>query len=494
MPDILGAIGCQIKSAPDSIAVEAALHAHPAVREAVIVALEDQLGQQRLVAYVVGNPKRPPTISDLKGYLKAKLPEYLVPSALVVLEALPLTPNGKVDRKALPAPNPVRSESSESFAAPRTQTEWELVQIWSKVLGIDKMGIYDNFFDLGGHSLLANQIISRMNDTFPVKLPLRRIFDTPTVAGLAQAIESDASGGVREVIHLLKPGGPGPALFLVHDGVGDTLVYQNLARRMPEMVKVIGIDPHGTGYCPILHTRIPDMAAYYVQQIRQIQPEGPYLLGSLCAGGMIAFEMALQLEAKGLPVGFVALLDAPGPRSKLKTWLLHKRRLARFAALGQASVASSRLSHILNVSAKAARKLKNLVAYESSTRARSLSEFLRFRLLRRVLDRGRPVPRFLQGISVETVLRFARKDYSPARLLEGRALLFRATVGEGDDEPVASQISDPLLDWGGRVEGELGIFDMPGGHSSILHEPYVEEVAGYIVSYIDLCISPNVSV
>ena len=255
-------------------------------------------------------------VPQLRRYLEEKLPSYMVPAAYVALESMPLTTNGKVDRDALPAADPARPELADPPAAPRTPTERELARIWGQVLRIDEVGIHDNFFDLGGHSLLATQVMSRINSTFPVKLPLRRIFETPTVAGLAQAIESEGASDVRESIRLLKPGGPGPALFLVHDGVGDTLLYKNLAWRMPESVRVYGIEPHATGFCPILHTRIPDMAAYYLQQVRLIQPEGPYFLGSLCAGGMIAFDMALQLEAQGLPVGFVALLDAPGPRMR----------------------------------------------------------------------------------------------------------------------------------------------------------------------------------
>ena len=134
-------------------------------------------------------------VADLRRHLEQKLPSYMMPSAFVALESLPLTPNGKVDRKALPAPEPARAASCEPFAAPRTPTERELTRIWAQVLRIEQVGIHDNFFDLGGHSLLATQLISRINGTFPVKLPLRRIFETPTIAGLAQAIERE---GVTE--------------------------------------------------------------------------------------------------------------------------------------------------------------------------------------------------------------------------------------------------------------------------------------------------------
>ncbi len=466
--------------------IEAVLVAHPAVHEAVITAPDDQHGQKRLIAHVVGDPGQPPTTSELRDYLKTKLPEYMVPAAFVLLEALPLTANGKVDRKALPVPDTVGSQSSENFVAPRTQTEWELARIWSQLLGVDRIGIHDNFFDLGGHSLLANQLISRMNDTFPVKLPLRRIFETPTLAGLAQDIQRDASGRVRESIRLLKPGSPMSVLTLVHDGVGDTLVYQSLARCMPEMVKVIGIEPHGTGYCPILHTRISDMAKYYVQQLRQIQPDGPYFIGGLCTGGKIAFDMALQLESQGLEVGFVALLDAPGPRMRVKASLMKKRQFARFAYAVRAAEGGSRFRRFLDRSAKATRKLRGFAAYEMTSRANGFIEMLRFRMLRHALDRGRPLPQFSLGLSVKTVLDFAGNEYMPSHAFEGKALLFRPNEGEGDDESLVNRNADPLFDWGGRVNGELEVVDLRGGHSSMLQGPFVDELAKLIVKNIDL--------
>ena len=410
----------------------------------------------------------------------ASLPDYMVPSVFTVLGTLPLTPSGKVDRKALPRPDSTCPQPDETFAAPRTQTEWEVARIWSQLLKVDKVGIHDNFFDLGGHSLLANQAISRMNDRFPVKLSLRRLFETPTVAGLANAIERDASNDVRESIRLLKPGGPSPALFLVHDGLGDTLLYESLARRMPDQVKVFGIEPHGTGFCPILHTRIPDMAAYYVQQIRQTQPEGPYFLGGMSAGGLLAFEVALQLEAKGLPIGFVSLFDAPGPQMPLKPWLTQRRQWGRFVTTVRGAEGGSGLHRFIDGSAKAVRKSNSFLAYETTSRVKKLSNSLRFRALRRAIDRGEPVPGFAQGLSVPTVVALAAADYMPARLLEGKAILFRGSGGEGDNEARRIGVATRSSTRGGWLRGELEILDVPTGHSDMLQEPHVERLAQHL--------------
>jgi thioesterase domain-containing protein len=431
------------------------------------------------------NLTRRKLIPQLRRHLEETLPAYMVPGAFVELDSLPLTPHGKVDRKALPEPDPDRPELDQPLVAPRTPTEHAVAEIWKEVLRVEKLGVHDNFFELGGHSLLATQVICRINGSFPIKLRLRRIFETPTVAGLASAIEGDAAAAVEESLLLLKPGGPGPALFLVHDGLGDTTLYMKLVSRLPETVKVYGIEPHGDRYCPILHTRIPEMASHYVQQMRRVQADGPYLLGSMCAGGMIAFEMALQLEAAALPVGFVALMDAPGPRLRLKPFLLKRRQLARFASVLRGGEGHSQLDRLRDQLAKAGRKLRNFLVYESTATARRLSEAIRFRLLRAALDRRRAVPRLARGIPVASVLSFARNDYAPGRLLEATALLIRSTEGEGTNEPTVNLTNDPLLDWGGRVKGRLEVTDVPGGHSSLLHEPEVGVLAKYLAEQIE---------
>jgi amino acid adenylation domain-containing protein len=175
--------------------IEAVLSQHPVVRQTVVIATQNVALDKQLVAYVVPHQQSAPTISDLRRFLKERLPDYMVPSAFVVLEALPLTPNGKVDRRALRAPEK-RPELEESFVAPRTPIEEMLASIWGNFLSIDSaVGVQDNFFNLGGHSLLATQVISRVRDTFGVELPLRSLFEAPTIAEFSTKLENSLKNG-----------------------------------------------------------------------------------------------------------------------------------------------------------------------------------------------------------------------------------------------------------------------------------------------------------
>ncbi|MFN6515779.1 MAG: non-ribosomal peptide synthase/polyketide synthase [Nostoc sp. CreGUA01] len=168
--------------------IEAVLSQHEDVQTSVVIAREDTLGDKRLVAYIITQPQITPTINQLRSFVKEKLPDYMVPSAIVILQSLPLTPNGKVDRRALPAPEP-SSELLEKYVAPRTPIEEILALIWQQVLKVELVGRYDNFFELGGHSLLATQLISRVRTSLKVELPLRSLFAAPTIAQLAPSIQ-----------------------------------------------------------------------------------------------------------------------------------------------------------------------------------------------------------------------------------------------------------------------------------------------------------------
>ncbi|WP_423782433.1 amino acid adenylation domain-containing protein, partial [Fischerella thermalis] len=169
--------------------IEAVISQHPAISASVVIVREDDTANKTLVAYITLHPDQTLTIAELRRFLEAKLPNYMLPTAFVILEALPLTPNGKIDRRSLPAPDPTQLISEPNIIAPSTPVEEMLAGIWAEVLGIKKVGIHDNFFELGGHSLLATRVISQLRQVFKVELPLRCLFNQPTVAGLAKEIE-----------------------------------------------------------------------------------------------------------------------------------------------------------------------------------------------------------------------------------------------------------------------------------------------------------------
>jgi amino acid adenylation domain-containing protein len=197
--EFLGRIDHQVKVRGNRIElgeIESVLGQHPNVREVVVTAREDVPGDKRLFAYIVSNQEQAITSKELRRFLKDKLPDYMMPSAFVLLDALPRTPNGKVDRRALPVPDKARPELEETFVAPRTPVEEVLVGIWAEVLGLDKVGVQDNFFELGGHSLLATQVISRVRDAFSVELSLYSLFEAPTITSLGDKIEAARREGL----------------------------------------------------------------------------------------------------------------------------------------------------------------------------------------------------------------------------------------------------------------------------------------------------------
>jgi acyl carrier protein len=168
--------------------IEMALLEHAAIKEAAVVGRETQSGDRQLVAYFVPAEKPTATVTELRNFLEERLPDYMIPSAFVLLRGLPLTPNGKIDRLALPAPEGKRPELDTPFSSPRSPIEEELAEIWAEVLSLDRVGIHDDFFDLGGHSLAATRVISQVIRKFQLELPLQSVFQSPTIAAMAALI------------------------------------------------------------------------------------------------------------------------------------------------------------------------------------------------------------------------------------------------------------------------------------------------------------------
>ena len=291
--------------------VEAVLEEHPAIQQAIAAACDGNAGDKYLAAYFVPKPDSQFSTSELREHLRAQLPEYMIPSVFVRLREFPLTANGKVDRKALPAPQPGDYERERQYVAPRDKIEKKLVAMWEQVLGIYPIGIEDRFFELGGRSILAARLFIKIGETFGRDLPLTTLIHAPTVELLAKELRAPAETLEFPTLVAMRKSGSKPAFFCVHGGAGSTLFLHRLAGAMGSDQPFYGIEPEGLDGRKFERTTIREMASHYLAEIKKVQPRGPYYFGGYCFGGVVAFEMAEQLRARGESAALVVLFTAP---------------------------------------------------------------------------------------------------------------------------------------------------------------------------------------
>ena len=303
--EFLGRVDFQVKVQGYRIElgeIEATLAQHAGVRSAVVVASGDPKGDKRLVAYTVGSASE----DELRSFLAEKLPDYMVPRTFISLPALPLSANGKVDRKALPAPE--TASRRQSSAAPRTEMERRLAEIWEELLDTGPIGAHDDFFESGGHSLLAVQLMVRIRRELGTDLPLASLFEEPTVEHLAALLTQQrgaVAGSLRVPLtaRLKPPRSERPAFYCVHPVGGSCLCYLELGRRLGwPTFGLQNLDQ------PATEMTLESLAQRYLEDV---DGPPPYLLGGWSMGGVVAFEMARQLAKRGAAVGLVALIDPP---------------------------------------------------------------------------------------------------------------------------------------------------------------------------------------
>ncbi|MGX4767239.1 amino acid adenylation domain-containing protein [Bacillus mojavensis] len=287
--------------------IEAALVQHSQLEDAAVIVREDQPGDKRLAAYVIPSSEETFDTAELRRYAAGRLPDYMVPSAFVTMKELPLTPNGKLDRKALPAPD---FAAAVTGRGPRTPQEEILCDLFMEVLHLPRVGIDDRFFDLGGHSLLAVQLMSRIREALGVELSIGNLFEAPTVAGLAERLEMGSSQSALDVLLPLRTSGDRLPLFCVHPAGGLSWCYAGLMTNLGTDYPIYGLQARGIGQRDELPKTLDDMAADYIEQIRTIQPKGPYHLLGWSLGGNVVQAMATQLQNQGEEVSLLVMLDA----------------------------------------------------------------------------------------------------------------------------------------------------------------------------------------
>jgi amino acid adenylation domain-containing protein/non-ribosomal peptide synthase protein (TIGR01720 family) len=447
--------------------IEARLRDHPEVRQAVVIAREEAGGERALVAYVVPEGAEPPAPSELRSYLREWLPEVMVPSRFVPLQALPLTPNGKVDRRALPEPPPL--DGAGRSLAPRDRLELELVRIWEEILG-RPVGVRDDFFEHGGHSLAAVRLLARTEAELGRAVPLPRFFQEPTVERVAAFLRGvGGPPGPPSRLVVLREGGPGPPLFCVHPLGGTVVCYRELARRLGSDRPVFALEAPGLDGRSGALDRVEALASLYVREVRRRQERGPYRLLGWSFGGLVAFEMARQLTSAG-EEAWPVLLDSrapgpPGPPAEAPDDLEEReeRELLRLLARG--------LSELTGIEIRP--------ALESLGRLGGRDERVRHLLeeARRVdalppevgLDQVRPL------VAVVEAHRRASAAYAPEPFA-GRLAVIRARDPSPAAPPAPPGNPDPSLGWGALARGGLRAAAAPGDHEHLLSEPFVGPV------------------
>ena len=447
--------------------IEAVLKQHAAIHDTAVIVREDTAGDKRLVAYVVAKTGATAHESDLGVYLKQKLPQYMIPAAFVFLDSLPLTPNGKLDRRALPEPDSARREDHSGYVAPRTEVEQVLAQIWAEVLRVERVGIYDNFFDLGGHSLLAVRVVQSIEKRIARSVRMADIFQSPTVEQLSRLLHNNEPAAPWSSLVPLQTNGFKPPFFWVHGEVSNAYLPRYLDAEQP----LYGLNHQSTDGQRALYTRVEDIATHYLEEILTVQRRGPYRFGGNCFGGLVAFEMAKQLQERGQKVDLLMLLNPA------------------YGELGHSSNPSSGKSFLRNnvprcVQAfQSARHqdarylikgLKNLIVYEVSSVIGAGKRLIQKVVYKTYLWLGFPIPVSLRSRYILEIYARATKSYT-VKVYSGDMILFF-----GHDYPQHLR-----MDWSKRSTGSVRMHNLPGDHVGVLDDINVKVWAERLASYLE---------
>ncbi|MHB1058031.1 MAG: amino acid adenylation domain-containing protein [Rhodanobacter sp.] len=429
--------------------IEAALARIGFASNAVVVR-DGPSGQKQLVAYVVAQAVDQ---ADVRNRLAALLPDYMIPFASVALEALPLTANGKLDERSLPAPEQVAA----SRRMPTTAQEEALANLYCEVLGLASIGIDDGFFDLGGDSLLATRLISRARVVFQADLPIRAVYEAPTVAGLAQRLGHRTDVQPVRAMLPLRVAGSQPPLFCLPPAGSLSWCYAGLVSHIDADIPVYGLDAPAPDQL-LAGVTLQEIAQSHLQEIRRVQPHGPYRLAGWSVGGLLAHAIATQLQAIGEEVGLLALLDAYPTHGQRESQAAEPATHARTAEHAQ-------LAHVLAgfdvaIPANVDRELGEEHILEQMTRQGALAP-----------DDASTIARMLRSFERSSELADA---HEPA-VYRGDVLFFRAATMPDEIPPPS------LAAWSPYIDGQVQAHEVPADHFNLLDRRFRASI-GHAIS------------
>jgi amino acid adenylation domain-containing protein len=391
--------------------IAAALKDQSGVKEAAVIAREAGENDTRLVAYIVPREDANLEVEALRISLQQSLPDYMVPSAFVLLKTMPVTANGKLDKRALPPP---QISGKATIVEPRDSTEMQLKFLWEEILGTRDVGIEDNFFDLGGHSLTAVTLSARLGDLYGSRLAVRTIFERPTILQLAEFLRENIGWAPLTSIVPIQPYGNRIPLFCVHPAGGMVQCYMELSKLMGKEQPVYGLQSRGLEENQPTLNSIDEMASSYIEDIKAIQPRGPYLLAGWSLGGVVAYEMARQLALQGEEVSLLALLEcrpnfSPVEEPITESALLREEQEYLIGVLEQAGMPAEQ------------------------TRNMSFEEQLTLALQREAAPFHVTLSQYRRFLQVRTMNTMAARRYI-AKSYKGSVILFRSSLSESADE------------------------------------------------------------
>ena len=450
--------------------VEAALQSHPAVRQAAAMVHERTPGDKSLVGYAVHDGQVATTAAELRKYLLGKLPGYMVPSMISFLDRMPLGPTGKIDRLSLPVPE-ISSRVDEPIS-PTSPTEETLRDIWRSVLGVEDLGIRDNFFDLGGHSLMAARMFSAIEKAFGQLLPLAVLFESPTIAELANYIDQPQGQSDRSSLVNIQPQGSRLPIYFMHSIGGGLFNCQPFVNLLGPDQPIYGFQPNEDEPTP---KTMEALAETYVDELCRGQHRGPFCLAGYSFGGLLAYEMARQLEARGKQIAMLAVIDTGPMRSKPLT-----PRVAMDVSL----------AFLINLNWWLIDDILKTPPPETIRRLRSKTHLACMRMV----NSFRPRPEALARIKLRNALNV---DALPDHNRQLREIHFAAyedyhpkpcgvpiTLFRARSRPMFHSLRHDL-GWCDLVTGTIEVIRISCHHGNILSAPHIQKVAQELQTVLD---------